>query len=103
MYWNQEQGAYNDVLYSNSGNTFVNHKGYISLFPLLLGKIIVYKEVFMRKGLIPKDSEQLLKTIKTVRDPEQLWSQYGIRSLSKSDAYFGHGEDYWKGPIWISK
>lgn len=37
-----------------------------------------------------------------LRDPKELWSKYGILSLSKSDAYFGTGEDYWKGAIWIS-
>lgn len=36
-----------------------------------------------------------------MRDPEELWSPYGIRSLSKKDEYFGQGENYWRGPIWI--
>lgn len=36
-----------------------------------------------------------------VRDPRQLWSPYGIRSLSLQEPLFGQGENYWRGPIWI--
>jgi len=36
-----------------------------------------------------------------MRDPEHLWSPYGIRSLSLSHPEFGKGEDYWKGAIWM--
>lgn len=36
-----------------------------------------------------------------MRDPEHLWSPFGIRSLSKQDEHFGQGEDYWRGPIWV--
>jgi mannosyl-oligosaccharide glucosidase len=36
-----------------------------------------------------------------MRDPNHLWSPYGIRSLSKSHPLFGQGENYWRGPIWI--
>jgi glycogen debranching enzyme len=66
----------------------VCHKGYISLFPFLL-------------GLLPPDSPHLGAILDIVRDPDQLWSPYGIRSLSKQDPHFGQGENYWRGPIWI--
>ena len=36
-----------------------------------------------------------------MRDPEHLWSPYGLRSLSASHPLFGQGENYWRGPIWI--
>ena len=39
--------------------------------------------------------------IEMLHDPKQLWSPYGIRSLSASHPEFGQGENYWKGPIWI--
>lgn len=29
-------------------------------------------------------------------------SEYGILSLAKNDSYFGAGENYWRGPIWIN-
>lgn len=31
-----------------------------------------------------------------------MWSPFGLRSLSKSDPYFGKGEDYWRGHIWVN-
>lgn len=49
--------------------------GYVSLFPFLL-------------GLLPADSPRLGPVLATLRDPEQLWSPYGIRSLSKADPYY---------------
>lgn len=66
----------------------VCHKGYISLFPFLL-------------GLLPASSPHLGAVLDILRDPEQLWSPYGIRSLSTQEPLFGQGENYWRGPIWI--
>lgn len=66
----------------------VCHKGYLSIFPMLL-------------GLLPPDSPHLGAILDTMRDPEHLWSPYGLRSLSLSHPEFGKGENYWKGPIWI--
>lgn len=57
----------------------VCHPGYISLFPLLL-------------GLLPPDSPHLGAMLDLLRDPEQVWSDYGIRSLSKASPFFGQGE-----------
>ena len=73
---------------------FVEHLGYVSLFPLLL-------------KLLPPESPQLLPLIELVRDPERLWSAYGVRSLSLKDAWYGRqnapgDEPYWRGPIWIN-
>lgn len=66
----------------------VCHKGYLSLFPFLL-------------GLLPPDSPHLGAILDLLRDPEHLWSPYGLRSLSAAHPEFGQGENYWKGPIWI--
>lgn len=66
----------------------VCHKGYLSLFPFML-------------SLLPPDSPHLGAILDMLRDPEQLWSDYGIRSLSASHPEFGTGENYWKGPIWV--
>lgn len=66
----------------------VCHKGYLSLFPLIL-------------GLLPPDSPHLGPVLDLMHDPEHLWSPYGLRSLSLSHPEFGKGENYWKGPIWI--
>ena len=52
-------------------------------------------------SLLPVDSPHLGATLELLRDPEQLWSPYGLRSLSKNHPLFGEGENYWRGPIWI--
>ncbi len=67
---------------------FVCHKGYISLFPFLL-------------GLLEPESPHLGSILDLIRDPNELWSPYGIRSLSKSHPLFGQDENYWRGPIWV--
>jgi len=36
-----------------------------------------------------------------IEDPEKLWSSYGIRSLSLNDNYYGVGDNYWRGNIWM--
>ena len=64
------------------------HKGYVSILPAAL-------------GLLDSDSPKLKAILELVRDPEELWSPYGIRSLAKSHPEYGKGENYWKGPIWI--
>lgn len=70
-------------------NKLVCHRGYISIFPLLL-------------GLVPADSPHLGALLDVMSDPDHLWSDYGLRSLSKSDEYYSTGENYWRGPIWIN-
>lgn len=45
-------------------------------------------------------------TLRILRDPEQLWSSYGIRSLSKKDLFYAEPNapgdaPYWRGAIWI--
>jgi len=52
-------------------------------------------------SLLPPSSPHLGAIFDILRDPEHLWSPYGIRSLSVAHPEFGQGENYWKGPIWI--
>ncbi|KAJ1876525.1 Processing alpha glucosidase I, partial [Coemansia sp. S17] len=68
---------------------FVCHRGYVSLFPMLL-------------GLVPPDSKKLGHILSMIEDPEELWTEFGVRSLSKRDEFYGQGENYWRGPIWIN-
>merc|ERR1712107_505483 len=47
-------------------------------------------------------SPNLIHILKQLRDENGMWSEYGLRSLSKSDELYGQGEDYWRGAIWMN-
>lgn len=52
-------------------------------------------------GLLSPDSTHLGAILDMIRNPDELWSPYGIRSLSLDHPLFGQGENYWRGPIWM--
>ena len=73
---------------------FVNAVGYVSLFPFLL-------------QILDPSSPKLGKLLKDLKNPEHLWSPFGLRSLSKSDPLYKkynteHDAPYWRGSIWIN-
>ncbi|PCH38371.1 glycoside hydrolase family 63 protein [Wolfiporia cocos MD-104 SS10] len=89
LHWSEENQMYCDVGVNDEDESYhVCHKGYLSLFPFSL-------------GLLPPDSPHLGAILDMVRDPQHLWSPFGLRSLSISHPEFGKGENYWKGPIWV--
>jgi len=89
LHWNEEEQMYCDVNVNADDESYhVCHRGYLSLFPFLL-------------GLLPPSSPHLGPVLDLLRSPEHLWSDYGLRSLSLSHPEFGQGENYWKGPIWM--
>ncbi|KDQ59490.1 glycoside hydrolase family 63 protein [Jaapia argillacea MUCL 33604] len=89
LHWSEENQMYCDVgVNDEDESAHVCHKGYLSIFPFLL-------------SLLPPSSPHLGPILDMVRDPDHLWSPYGLRSLSASHPEFGQGENYWKGPIWI--
>ncbi|EGN96016.1 glycoside hydrolase family 63 protein [Serpula lacrymans var. lacrymans S7.3] len=89
LHWSEEKQMYCDVNIDDQDESYhVCHKGYLSLFPFLL-------------SLLSPDSPHLRAVLDLLRDPDHLWSPYGLRSLSVSEPAFGTGENYWKGPIWI--
>ncbi|GAB5369467.1 hypothetical protein AAMO2058_001407000 [Amorphochlora amoebiformis] len=72
---------------------FVKEIGYVNLFPLLL-------------RILAPSSPHLSALMTTIRDPQHLWSPYGILSLSKSSRFHERGNapgdaPYWRGAIWI--
>jgi len=89
LHWSEDMQMYCDVGVNDEDESYhVCHKGYLSIFPVLL-------------SLLPPSSPHLGHVLDLIRDPHHLWSPYGLRSLSASHSEFGQGENYWKGPIWI--
>lgn len=90
LHWSDKEKTYCDATIDDfEENALVCHKGYISIFPFLL-------------GLVPYDSPKLGPILDLIGNEEELWSNYGIRSLSKSNEFYGTGENYWRGPIWMN-
>ncbi|KAL8981425.1 MAG: hypothetical protein Q9205_003783 [Flavoplaca limonia] len=90
LHWSKKEQTYCDATIDDYEESIhVCHKGYISIFPFLT-------------GLLPADSPRLGAILDLISDPEELWSPYGIRSLSKSSPDYHTGEDYWRSPVWIN-
>ncbi|XP_052204412.1 mannosyl-oligosaccharide glucosidase GCS1-like isoform X2 [Diospyros lotus] len=73
---------------------FVPHVGYVSLFPFV-GRII------------PPDSSILEQQLNLISNRSILWTDYGLRSLSKTSSMYmkrntEHDPPYWRGPIWMN-
>ncbi|PON82830.1 Glycoside hydrolase [Trema orientale] len=72
----------------------VPHIGYVSLFP------------FMRRT-IPPESWILGKQLDIISNRSILWTDFGIRSLSRTSSLYmkrntEHDPPYWRGPIWMN-
>ena len=90
IHWSELDQAYCDTTVVDGNRVEkVCHKGYISLFPFLV-------------GLMSPDHSHLEAVLNLIRDPEELWSPYGLRSLSLKDKYYGSDENYWRSPVWIN-
>ncbi|XP_060214175.1 mannosyl-oligosaccharide glucosidase GCS1-like [Lycium barbarum] len=71
----------------------VPHHGYVSLFPFIL-------------RLIPPGSSILESQLDLISNRSILWTDFGLRSLSKTSSMYmkrntEHDAPYWRGPIWI--
>ncbi|OQR71857.1 mannosyl-oligosaccharide glucosidase-like [Tropilaelaps mercedesae] len=73
---------------------YVDQLGYVSLFPLIM-------------HLLDADSPQLGQVLAALDDRNLLWTDFGLRSLSKSSKLYDarnteHDPPYWRGNIWIN-
>lgn len=91
IHWSEQEQCYCDVsLDENDEDIHACYKGYISLFP------------FLTKFIPPQDVDKLESIVNLISDPEELWSDYGIRSMSKSSEFYRTGENYWRSAIWMN-
>ncbi|ORY71558.1 glycoside hydrolase [Pseudomassariella vexata] len=90
LHWSEEEGCFCDAtIDAFEENKLVCHKGYISLFPFLT-------------GLLKPNDPHLGKTLDLIGDEKELFSPYGLRSLSRKDEYYATEENYWRSPIWVN-
>lgn len=90
LHWSEENGCYCDVTINLEDEIeLVCHEGYISILPFAL-------------KLTPKHSRHIQQIVSLIGDESKLFSPFGILSLSKQDQYFGKGENYWRGNIWMN-
>ena len=90
LHWDKKEKTYCDATIDDyEESVHVCHKGYISIFPFLT-------------GLLPPDSPRLKAILDLISDPSELWSDYGIRSLSQKDEFYGTEENYWRSPVWMN-
>jgi mannosyl-oligosaccharide glucosidase len=73
---------------------FIHHVGYVTMFPLAL-------------GLIPKEAPEVHEYLDMMTVPKNLWSEFGLRSLSSSSSLYDkkntpHDPPYWRGSVWIN-
>ncbi|KAL7974608.1 glycoside hydrolase family 63 protein [Trichoderma sp. SZMC 28014] len=89
LHWSEKEGCYCDASIDEfEEHALVCHKGYISLFPFLV-------------GLMQPDDAKLGKILNLVGDEDHLFSPHGLRSLSKQDPLYGTEENYWRSPVWM--
>lgn len=89
LHWSENEEEYCDSTIDRGRYTHVCHTGYVSLMPLLL-------------GLVNSTHPRLPALLTNLADPSKLWSVHGLRSLSKQDEFYGKGEDYWRGALWMN-
>lgn len=91
IHWSEQEGVYCDTsVDENDEPMHACFKGYISLFP------------FTTKLMDPKLYDKISKLVDVISNPDELWSDFGIRSVSKADPNYRTGENYWRSPIWIN-
>lgn len=89
LHWSDKEGCYCDATIDEfEEHKLVCHKGYVSLFPFLV-------------GLMKPEDPKLGRILELLGDESELWSAHGIRSLSRRNEFYGTDENYWRGPVWM--
>lgn len=86
----RDDGAYCDATIVGGGFEHVCHVGYVSFLPFLVG------------GLLNASHPRLPAVLNALADAGGVWSDHGLRSLSRRDEFYGTGEDYWRGGVWMN-
>ncbi|KJR89943.1 mannosyl-oligosaccharide glucosidase [Sporothrix schenckii 1099-18] len=90
LHWSEDEGCYCDATVDDyEENKLVCHRGYISLFPLLV-------------GLLEPTNPKVGRLLDLLGDEDELFSPHGLRSLSKKSPLYGTAENYWRSPVWIN-
>ncbi|KAK9422022.1 putative Glycoside hydrolase [Seiridium unicorne] len=90
LHWSSQDDCFCDAtIDAFEENQLVCHKGYVTLFPFLT-------------GLLKHDDPKLGSLLKLIGDEDELWSPFGLRSLSKKSEFYGTDENYWRSPVWIN-
>ena len=90
LHWDEAANTYCDATIDDYEESYhVCHKGYLSIFPFMT-------------GLMGPDHKHLGAVLDLISNPEELWSNHGIRSLSKRDEFYGTAENYWRSPVWMN-
>lgn len=89
LHWDDTAKTYCDTVVRNDKHSLVCHKGYISLFPFIT-------------GFLDANHPHLAAALTLLRDPNHLWTDHGIKSLSQEDKKYGVGDNYWRSPVWVN-
>ena len=90
LHWSEKEGCFCDATIDDfEEHALVCHRGYVSLFPFLV-------------GLLKPDDPHLGRTLDLLGDEDELFSPHGIRSLSKKSEFYGTDENYWRSPVWVN-
>jgi hypothetical protein len=89
--WDEGAGFYFDL--ATGGDSFIPTKSYSGLIPLVA-------------GIVPAD--RLERVLAALRDPQQLLSAFGVRSVSAKSVIYQPGyakergvNSNWRGPVWV--
>ncbi|KAK5137097.1 hypothetical protein LTR08_001106 [Meristemomyces frigidus] len=90
LHWSATDKTYCDATVDDyEDSVHVCHKGYISIFPFMT-------------GLLGPSHKHLAAVLDLIADEGELWSPYGIRSLSAKDEFYATEENYWRSPVWMN-